>query len=117
MSPSRYDIEIYQGDTWHLSLVLKDINDNPVNLTGYTAGFAIKDTPDSQTVLVSGTTADKIAIEPLAGKLEITLPAADTAGLQFFRAVYDLYLKSSAGTVTYLLAGAVNLRPRVAVAP
>ena len=116
-APSRHDMKIYQGETWTVSMQILDINDDPVDFTGYSAGFAIRNRPgdpDAQVTLASGT---GITIDAPNGQIALTLTAAQTAALAFSQAVYDLFVKSAGGTVTYLLFGDIELIPRVAVAP
>lgn len=116
-APSRHDMKIYQGETWTVSMQILDINEDPVDFTGYTAGFAIRNRPgdpDSHVVLTSGS---GITIDAPNGKISLALTPAQTSVLAFSQAAYDLYVKAAGGTVTYLLYGDIELIPRVAVAP
>ena len=115
-TPSRHDMQIYQGETWTVSMEIKDVNDDPVDLTGYGAGFAIRSAPGDPVAHAELTDAGGIVIDAPNGKLSITLTAAQTAALAFSRAVYDLFIESPGNTITYLLYGDIGLIPRVAVA-
>jgi len=109
-----YNLNIHQGETWTMTLTVKDENETAKNLTGYTGKMQIRDKP-------GGTVFEELATSPGSGmtingtfgEVELALSAAETAALKFRKAVYDIYIVSGAGTVTYLLKGDITLEARV----
>lgn len=122
MAASKYDFSIEQGTSFKLSLIYKDQNGNPVDLTNWCARLVWKtNTNISQTF--SSTNIDisvyKFTIDPLAGKLTLMIPANTTNGFNFNTAKYDLELQSpddlySGGGkyTTRLLFGTINIVKR-----
>jgi len=110
--PIPYDITIYQGATFSLEFEYKDGNDVAVDLTGYTAQMQIRE-ENTHAVLLDLTTTAGITITAAVGKVGIIITAAQSAVLEAQNAEYDLLIKSSSGTVTYLLRGAFVITPRV----
>jgi hypothetical protein len=110
-----YDLEIFQGETWWMQMVLTDDNGAPIPLTSYTARLQIRPYVGGP-VLMTLTDADAITITPAAGRIEIDLTATETEALQFISAVYDLFVKLT--TVrTPLLRGAVLVTPSITKEP
>ena len=107
--PADYRFEIRQGSTVRRNFALS-IDDNPVNLTGYTARMQIRATAEASTALIELTTENgRIALGGTAGTITLTISATDTAALTAGRAVYDLELVAANGTVTNLLGGVVTI--------
>lgn len=76
--PKRYDIELYQGDTFSFSLVLKN-GGTPINVTGWTAQAQIKKVSDSS----PGETPNlAVTVGTSDGKFTISLTDTATAALQ-----------------------------------
>ena len=90
----------------------------PVDLTGYTARMEIKDKIGG-TVLASADSADTpldimdIAIDTTGKTITLTISATDTAAIAWKKGVYDLEMVSSAGVVTAILTGSVNVTREV----
>lgn len=97
MAASKYDFSIEQGSSFRLSLVYKDSNGTPIDLTNWCARLSWR--TDSN-ILQTFTTDNndysvyKFTIEPLIGKLTLLMPASTTNGLSFGTAKYDLELQS-----------------------
>lgn len=104
-----YDLVIPQGGTFSRTFIWKDSDSNPVQLTNYTGRLQIRTIPSATGKLVDASTTSTgtsyLAITPTAGKVTLTLPASLTAALTFKRAVWDLEVTSSGGTVTRLVQG------------
>jgi hypothetical protein len=122
MAASKYDFAIEQGTSFKLSLIYKDANGTPVNLTGWCARIVWK----TNTNIVQTFSSDnidhsvyKFIIDDLNGKLTLLLPASTTNGFSFNTAKYDLELQSPddiyAGGGKYttrLLFGTINIVKR-----
>jgi hypothetical protein len=97
MAASKYDFSIEQGSSFKLSLVYKDDNGNPVDLTDWCARLTWK-TNTNITQTFSSENIDhsvyKFIIEPLLGKLILLIPASTTNSFNFNTAKYDLELQS-----------------------
>lgn len=105
MTPGRYNIKCYQGSTFSLAPQWK-IDGNYVNVTGYSAAMAVKNSPTSSSTIVSLTSANgKITVGTTNGKFTLALTAGETTALAAGNYVYDLEVTSPNGVVTRLLEG------------
>lgn len=110
MAAATHNFLIEQGTTFTKSFIWKDSTGAVINLTGFTARMQIRQNVSSSSALLSATTENgKIVIVAADGKVTINFSAADTAGLNFNTAVYDLELISSASEVTRLVGGTITL--------
>ena len=81
----------------------------PKDLTDYSARMSIKDKVGG-TELLSLTTANaRIAIDEAGYSIELVLSEADTAAIDWKKAVYDLELVSPTGVVSCLLRGNISV--------
>jgi hypothetical protein len=111
MAAGVLNLLIEQGSTFLYSLSLRDAN-GPMNLTNFTARMQIRRTVGAPAVLLELTTANgRIAIS--GGTVALSVDAADTALLDFSKAVYDLEIESPNGDVTRLIQGDVVLSKEV----
>lgn len=96
------NINIEDGVDFAMSVIYK-IGGTPVDVTGYTATFTIKDEKD-HTVLLTITEITGIAVGTTDGKFGI--PISDTQAVFGNRnMVYDFVVKSPSGIDTRLLRG------------
>lgn len=97
MAASKYDFKIEQGSSFKFSLIYKDANGDPVDLTNWCARLIWK-TNTGSTQVFSTENLDysiyKFTIDPLNGKLTFLLPASTTNDFTFNTAKYDLELSS-----------------------
>jgi len=97
MAASKYDFAIEQGTSFKISLIYKDANGIPVNLTNWCARLTWK-TNTNLTQTFSTENIDysvyKFSIEPLIGKITLMIPASTTNSFTFNAAKYDLELQS-----------------------
>lgn len=106
MSAGIYDITVEQGATFRLEATWKDSTGALVNLTGYSARMQIRETYESEDIILSFTsTGGSIVLGGALGTIVVTGSATDTAKVPMTPAVYDLELESIGGTVTRLLQG------------
>jgi hypothetical protein len=97
MAASKYDFAIEQGTSFKISLIYKDANGNPIDLTNWCARLTWKtNTNIVQTFSSENTDYNvyKFIIDEPAGKLTLMLPATTTNGFNFTTAKYDLELQS-----------------------
>lgn len=97
MAASKYDFSIEQGSSFKLSLVYKDDNNNPIDLTNWCARLTWK-TNTNTTQTFSTENIDysvyKFIIEANIGKITLLIPATTTNSFSFNTAKYDLELQS-----------------------
>lgn len=97
MAASKYDFAIEQGTSFKISLIYKDNNGNPINLTNWCARLIWK-TGNNITQTFSSDNIDysnyKFIIDEIAGKLTLMIPASTTNNFTFTSAKYDLELQS-----------------------
>lgn len=97
MAASKYDFSIEQGSSFRLSIVYKDSNGSPIDLTNWCARLTWN---TNTNVLQTFTTENvdysvyKFTIEPAIGKLTLLIPASTSNGFTFNTAKYDLELQS-----------------------
>jgi hypothetical protein len=68
---------------------------------------------ESTTTIASLTSGSGISFVAAAGQIDITIPAATTALMDFVTAVYDFELVTPAGKVIRLVEGTVKLSREV----
>ena len=97
MAASKYDFKIEQGSSFKFSLIYKDADNNPVDLTDWCARLTWK-TNTGTTQIFSTENLDytlyKFTIDPLNGKITFLLPASTTNNFNFTTSKYDLELSS-----------------------
>jgi hypothetical protein len=104
-----YDLAIYQGQTFSLSLTLRDTNGTPINLAGYAiSGFLKTKYGDSGKL----TDLNVAVTDAVSGVVTLGIPSSSTARLPVNYAFYDIeMLNSGDGTVTKVLAGKASIYP------
>lgn len=112
MLAGRYDLTVEQGSTFNLTLVYKDQRGYVIDLTGYSARMQLRTSVGASTVALDLTTANgRISVDGAAGKINLSIAAADTAGLSG-TGVYDLELVNGQ-TVQRILEGSYTISPEV----
>ncbi len=122
MAASKYDFSIEQGTSFKLSLIYKDSERNPINLTNWCARLVWKTNTNTTQVFSSDNTDHsvyKFEIDDSNGKLILMFPAGTTNGFNFTTAKYDLELRSpdelyngGGQYTTRILFGTVNIVKR-----
>ncbi len=106
----KLNIVIEQGTTFNPIMTYTDENDNPIDLTGFTARMQIRLKRTSTDVIHELTTENGgITLGGAAGTIALLITDVDTAAFSFKPSIYDLELISSGGIVTRLLQGSVTL--------
>jgi len=114
MAAGNYDITIEQGATFMLSLVWKDTEGDPIDVSGCVARMQIRKTYNSEPVFSLTTDSDGgIELGGLAGTIEIEIPAEQTELIDIRRGYYDLEIEFSNGVVTRLIQGGVDVSREV----
>jgi len=115
MAAVRLPLTILQGETWRHQLTWKvGVPADPVDLTGCTARMQVRPEVASATVLLELTSGNgRIVLGTTDGKITLGLTATETAALTWQRAVYDLEIVHSDGSVRRLMEGSIKVRPEV----
>ena len=129
--PGSYNLQIYQGQTYTQIIVwtagpgLAGAYPNqtppvgstpiPVDLTGYTATMQFRPYQSPSAPLYYDASGD-IILGGTAGTISLSIPSTATEDFTWFSAYYDLFLTSSQGVETPLLAGTVTIQPAVSAA-
>ena len=112
MTPGKYNFICPQGSTFSKQLTWQ-IDDEPVNLTSYTARMQVREKYSSPTKILDLTTENGgIALGGDEGTILINVNATETANIVAKCYVYDLELISSS-TVTRLIEGQFMVTPEV----
>jgi hypothetical protein len=130
MSAGTYNFTIEQGTAVDFELQYTDINDTPINLTGYSGRMQIKsgfanDAPTTYASLSSSRYPDGTGLNfsgssgtnPLSsGSIGVYISAVSSSAFTFAKAKYDLELVSGS-TVTRILEGVITLSKEVTTIP
>lgn len=105
--PKRYDIAIYQGDTFKFDLVLKDEGGVPLDITGWTGLAQIKKVEDSSAAETPTLTT---TVGTTDGKITIGISNTGTGALlEDVEYKYDVQLTDTAGNVRTFLGGKITI--------
>lgn len=113
----RVNIAFEQGAPFDLVYTWTDENDNPIDVTGYTAQIIVATDLVNKTQIllfdsVSGGTANTtLTLGGAAGTFEATATAAATTAMTFITGVYALIAESPSGVIQKLLEGQVVVNP------
>jgi hypothetical protein len=116
---NKYNLEMWQGATFTMTITVKDSTGNVQNLTGYTARMQMRTSYDAGSATESMTTSNgEITVTAAEGNLAFQLAATRTAAIPVDLTngkppktvyVYDLELIDASGIVSKLLYGDVNV--------
>ncbi len=102
--PANYDLVLYRGDFFSMTVTLKDSGGNPIDLTGSTAQCSIKATLEATESFNA-----MLTITPLLGKVDVLIPSSVTSLLNAGDYVWDLQLTNEDGNVRTYFAGDVKV--------
>jgi len=108
-----FDIEVYQGETWTMTMNLTDDNNAAKDLTGYTAKLDVRPNPGGDLLLHMETGGQGITITGATGQIDFALTAAQTSVLAFETGRYYLFIVSGAGSETPLIRGQFTVTQKV----
>jgi hypothetical protein len=105
MLPSRYNFEIWRGDTFTTEIDIIDQAGLPVNITDWSFKMEVKENYQATPIIVLSTDNGKIQIVdgPL-GKISLNLTPTDTA-VPAKRYIYDLQATTNTNDVITILFG------------
>lgn len=111
MSNNGKDFDIQKGATFLRTLIWKDENDTPIDLTGYSVRMHVRVKTNSETPFLELTTANgRAAINnPTLGEIILEVSHTDTSAIEQTYGVYDLEMVAPSGRVTNLLAGNIRI--------
>lgn len=101
-----------QGAYWSMTLLLKDDNGNPIDLTGYAAKMQFRKSTGAPVVLELSSPTSGITITPAQGRIDIAATAAQTA-LFVSKLQYDLKLTPPDSHIAYPIAGEIDPYQRI----
>jgi len=112
MAAGYQELFIEQGSDYNTSIILDDVNGEPMNLTDYTGKSQIR-----KSYYSSNATAEFVVSinDPTSGTITLDLSANTTSNIAAGRYVYDVFIKSDANVKTKVLEGIVNVLPQVTV--
>jgi hypothetical protein len=102
--PYNYDLELYKGDYFSTSIVLKDSTGTVLNLTGYTSECSIRQTYNSVVAYAATCT-----IEEAEGRIDVLFPSSLTETIVAGDYVWDFQVTNPGGNVRTYLAGDVTV--------
>ena len=119
LTANKYNLEMWQGATFAMTITVKDANANVQNLTNYTARMQMRTSYGAATATETLTTANgEITITAAEGNVALQLAASRTANISVdynngkppkSTYVYDIELIDGDGKVSKLLYGDVNV--------
>lgn len=123
MAAGKYSFIIEQGSTTDFSIIYKDSNGNPVDLSGYGSKMQIRQTYTSSPLLTlsSSLNGDGTGLNmtnAVSGSIGIYIASCTSSMLTFDEAIYDLDIISGSGDcpiVVRILEGRVKLSKEVTV--
>jgi hypothetical protein len=115
MAASKLNLPIVEkGATYRHTLFWKDSSNVAIDLTGCTAKLQVRESVDSDIVIVELSTANnRIIIDHTLGKIDLFISDEDTTVLDGFGGVYDLEIYQSNGDTTRLIEGRMTFKPEV----
>ena len=102
------NFEIDQGSDHGISFRLRDENNIPVDLFGYTGRSKMRKTYDT-----AKSQDFTVIINAVSSSVNLLIAATSTAKLEAGQYVYDVELVSAANLVTRIVEGIVTVTPQV----
>lgn len=114
MAAANYNFTIEQGVTHVKVITYADADNNPINITGYSARMQMRPTIGSVVKYLDLTSSPAvgIAINGPLGQITVTISAATSSTVPT-DGVYDLEIVDGSGAVTRLLQGTITVSPEV----
>jgi len=113
MSAGNYSFILTQGETFNRVITYTDINNNPINLTGFTGDMMVR-SPLGEGVLIEfSTTNGAMVLGGTAGTITLSANSTTTIALPAVVGNYDLFLTSGAMVASCLLFGAFEIQEAV----
>lgn len=106
MAASQVSFLMENGATFAQTVYWRQSDGTPVNLTGYTVDVLVQD--QNTGALYTDT---QVTVTHVEGKIELVIPAIDTATLTEGFYNFELKVTSSGAVVTRLLQGKIRTSP------
>lgn len=108
-----YNPTIDQGAVWTVVVEYLDSNDDPIDLTGFSAAMQLRENYDSTISALTLTSEDgEIVIDGPNGLVTITMSAEQTGDLTATWYLYDVELYSGANVIR-LIQGQISIAGEV----
>lgn len=109
------DLNVDRGTSFNTSVVLTDVNGNPMNLTNVVINSVIKKSYITSNVAANITCT---IANSVSGIIYLTIPYQITQNLWPYRYVYDVVLRNTtSNSVTRVLEGTIYINPGVSTPP
>lgn len=107
LQPKRFDIILYQGDTFKFDLVLEDDSETPINVTGWTGRAQIKKVIDSSPGQTPTLTLDVGGVD---GTITVSLTDTETSALlNNTEYKYDIEMTDTGDNVRTFIGGVITV--------
>lgn len=115
MTPTRYDITIYQGATWRRIFTIKNKTTNlPIDITGCSIRAQIRKKADATPIIIDMNTPDEITLtDPSNGQFRIYISDDITSAFPDGDFQWDLFIEWTNGDVDKIWYGDVVLDPNI----
>lgn len=112
MSVANYDIELFQGADYSLTITVKDSNGDAVDLTGYSASMYIANDRDSSPDLTL-TGGAGLTLGGTAGTIQVAITDTQVDAISWTKGEYDLVTTDGSGNKERKLQGSVFVNEQV----
>ena len=113
MTQINQDFTTYSGDDLDLRVTVRSsINSNPVDITGVSATWVAKRSPDAPAVITKTTGSGITLTTPTTGQLTITLASSDTADITG-DLLHELQVVDVGGKVSTVMRGRMRVKQRL----
>jgi len=113
VAPGLLNLTFSQGATWKLAMTYTDVDNVPIDLTGYTAKMQARSTFESDVAVLDLISGAGILLGGTAGTIELLVAATITAAVGAAQYVYDLEVVSASSEVTRVVQGTLSVTPEV----
>jgi hypothetical protein len=111
MTPGKYNPKFYQGDTWQLTISLKDSNGAAFDLNGYSVTSQLRELPGSVDAAIDFTCN---VADPATGVIEMIAAPSDTDDVVAGKYAWDLQIEhTGTGDIYTVLTGTATVTAEV----
>ena len=105
----RYDLKVFQGETFRQELLFRDSEGETRDLTGYTAYSQVRPDPESDVLICSM----ECTVDGQAGSVTMKIGADVTSGIEPGCYMYDFAMIDPEDNVRYYIGGKFSVIPAV----